>query len=188
MADNVTTGTTGLTVLADEVTEGTLGTGKVQMVKIMDATIDGTNKMVVDSSGRVGVVTSGSTLAATQSGTWTVGITATGRTTPASALSVVLPTQRAVSVSSSTSATALSGGSGGAVGDWLDGFLVTPSSTGTGAVTLSDGSTGTARTLVTGGVPNLYPFWVPYPATSTSSAWQLTVGAAQSVTAFGNFT
>ncbi len=82
MADNVTTGTTGLTILADEVTEGTLGTGKAQFVKVMDGTIDGTNKLAVDSSGRVGVVTSGSTLAATQSGTWTVQPGNTPNTTP----------------------------------------------------------------------------------------------------------
>lgn len=43
MADNVAvTAGTGTTIAADEVTEGTLGTVKVQVVKLMDGTINGT--------------------------------------------------------------------------------------------------------------------------------------------------
>jgi len=52
MADNVAiTAGAGTTVAADEVTDGTLGTVKVQMVKIMDATLDSTNKLVVSAAG-----------------------------------------------------------------------------------------------------------------------------------------
>jgi hypothetical protein len=52
MADNVAiTPGSGKTVLADEVTDGTLGTGIVQIVKIMDATLDGTNKLIVSAAG-----------------------------------------------------------------------------------------------------------------------------------------
>lgn len=52
MADNTTvTPGTGKTVLADEVVDGVLGTGIVQMVKIMDGTLDGTAKAVVDANG-----------------------------------------------------------------------------------------------------------------------------------------
>lgn len=52
MADNVAiTPGSGKTVLADEVVDGTFGTGIVQFVKVMDATADGTNKLIVTSSG-----------------------------------------------------------------------------------------------------------------------------------------
>lgn len=52
MADNVAiTAGTGTTVAADEVVDGTLGTVKVQFVKIMDGTLDGTSKAAVGSGG-----------------------------------------------------------------------------------------------------------------------------------------
>lgn len=46
-------------ILTDQVTDGTLGTGQVQIVKIMDATIDGTNKLAVNSSNEALVHASG---------------------------------------------------------------------------------------------------------------------------------
>jgi len=52
MADNVAiTAGTGTTVAADEVTDGTLGSCKVQFVKLMDGTLDGTTKAAVSSAG-----------------------------------------------------------------------------------------------------------------------------------------
>jgi hypothetical protein len=52
MADNVAiTPGAGKTVLADEVVDGTLGTGIVQMIKIMDGTLDGTTKAAVGARG-----------------------------------------------------------------------------------------------------------------------------------------
>ena len=53
MADNVTLNsmTGGSTVAADEVTDATLGSVKVQYVKIMDGTLDGTAKATVSSAG-----------------------------------------------------------------------------------------------------------------------------------------
>lgn len=52
MADNVSiTPGTGNTVAADEVIDGTLGTVKVQYVKIMDGTLDGTAKATVNANG-----------------------------------------------------------------------------------------------------------------------------------------
>jgi hypothetical protein len=54
MADNVTiTPGTGKTVLADEVTDGTLGTGVAQYVKILDGTLNSTNKLVISSNGAI---------------------------------------------------------------------------------------------------------------------------------------
>lgn len=52
MADNVSiTPGTGDVVAADQVSDGTLGTCKVQYVKIMDGTIDGTAKAAVGTNG-----------------------------------------------------------------------------------------------------------------------------------------
>lgn len=52
MADNVdVTAGSGTTVAADEVTDGTLGTVKVQYVKLMDGTLDGTTKGVIGANG-----------------------------------------------------------------------------------------------------------------------------------------
>ena len=52
MADNVDiTPGTGNTIAADEVVDGTLGTVKVQYVKIMDGALNGTSKAAVGSNG-----------------------------------------------------------------------------------------------------------------------------------------
>jgi len=52
MADNlaVTPGS-GATMAADEATDGTLGSVKIPFAKIMDGTLDSTNKLVINSSG-----------------------------------------------------------------------------------------------------------------------------------------
>lgn len=51
MADNVViTPGTGNTIAADEVTDGTLGSVKVQYVKLMDGTLEGTGKAPVDAT------------------------------------------------------------------------------------------------------------------------------------------
>lgn len=64
MADNVTI--VGTVVAADEVSDGTLGTVKVQYVKIMDGTLDGTNKAQVGASGL--------SVLASQNGSWSVAV------------------------------------------------------------------------------------------------------------------
>jgi hypothetical protein len=52
MADNVAiTSGSGTTIAADEVTDGTLGSCKVQYVKLMDGTLDGTTKAAIGASG-----------------------------------------------------------------------------------------------------------------------------------------
>lgn len=53
MADNVAvTAGTGTTIAADEVVDGTLGTVKVQYVKLMDGTLDATTKISPATSGK----------------------------------------------------------------------------------------------------------------------------------------
>lgn len=52
MADNVVvTAGTGTTIAADELTDGTLGSVKVQFVKLMDGTLDGSSKAAVGANG-----------------------------------------------------------------------------------------------------------------------------------------
>ncbi len=52
MADNVAiTVGSGTTIAADEVSDGTLGSCKVQYIKIMDGTLDGTSKAAVGANG-----------------------------------------------------------------------------------------------------------------------------------------
>ena len=63
MADNVVvTAGAGTTIAADEIVDGTLGTVKVQYVKVMDGTIDGTTKLVVNSAGGYGTTPSFATV------------------------------------------------------------------------------------------------------------------------------
>ena len=54
--------TGGATVAADEVADGTLGTVKVQYVKLMDGTLDGTSKASISSAG-LKVIERGTTIA-----------------------------------------------------------------------------------------------------------------------------
>lgn len=77
MADNVMiTPGSGATIATDSVNDGVLGNGvQVQFVKMMDGTLDSTNKLIVDSSGRAATL-------ATQTGTWTVQPGNTPNTTP----------------------------------------------------------------------------------------------------------
>lgn len=57
MADNVAiTAGTGTTVGTDEVVDGVLGTVHVQFVKLMDGTLNGTNKLVIDADGAMKVI------------------------------------------------------------------------------------------------------------------------------------
>jgi hypothetical protein len=55
MTDNITvTPGSGVTVLADGLTDGVLGAGIVQFVKLMDGTLDSANKLIVTAAGAVG--------------------------------------------------------------------------------------------------------------------------------------
>jgi hypothetical protein len=93
-------------------------------------------------------------------------------------------------VAAGQSATPLSGGGGGAVGDYLAGVLIVPASTSPGAVSITDGS-GSAITIFSGGtssVTSLVSFFVPIGAYSASGPWKVTTGASVSVFAVGLFT
>ena len=89
----------------------------------------------------------------------------------------------------STSITALTGGSGGATGDYLSHCTVIPTSTSPGVFTITDNATaiysfpGGASSL-----SNLVPFTVPVGANSVSGAWKITTGAGLSAVCVGKFT
>lgn len=75
MADQVQiTPGSGVSIITDEVTDGTLGTGQVQVMKIMDATVNGTNKLVITAAGAAQVVFPSAQAVTLSSGTLT-GIT-----------------------------------------------------------------------------------------------------------------
>lgn len=110
MADNVAvTAGSGTSIAADEVVDATLGTVKVQYVKLMDGTLDGTTKATVDGNGldvdvtRIGGQTpafgsgvTGSTVLRTTLATDSAGIIATG--TAGSASSQVITVQGVASM------------------------------------------------------------------------------------------
>lgn len=86
MADNISvTPGTGKTVATDEVTDGVLGTVQVQIVKVMDGTLDSTNKMSISAAGAVKV--DGSAVTQPVSGT----VTATGPLTDTQLRAVPVP-------------------------------------------------------------------------------------------------
>jgi hypothetical protein len=196
MADNVAvTPGSGATIAADEVTDGVLGAGvKVQYIKIMDGTIDGTNKVTVKA---------GSTAPAAGDPALVVGISpnsvnANGANTSANSAPVVPATDWVgttalgkfgtgyyVAVGASATATVLQS-STGATGDYISGVLVVPASTSPGQVLLLDNVT--SITIFTGGtVSNIVPFFIPLGAVSRSGAWKLTTGASVSCVAIGKF-
>jgi hypothetical protein len=76
-------------------------------------------------------------------------------------------------VTSNATASALGAG---AIGDYLDGITIVPSSVSNGAVSIKDGG-GPALTLFAGGassLADLKPFYIPIKARSTSGGWSIT--------------
>lgn len=91
-------------------------------------------------------------------------------------------------VAASQTAQALTGGGGGATGDYLSQCTVVPATTSPGVVTILDNATtvyafpGGASSL-----SNLVPFTIPVGAVSVSGAWKITTGANVSVVCVGKF-
>ena len=92
-------------------------------------------------------------------------------------------------IAASQSTQALTGGSGGATGDYLGFCVVTPTSTSPGVVTIFDNSTQISS--FAGGsssLSNLVPFTIPVGAVSVNGAWKITTGASLAVVCTGKFT
>jgi hypothetical protein len=89
-------------------------------------------------------------------------------------------------IAASQSAQALTGGSGGAIGDYLSHCVIQPTTTAAATVTIADNST-TVFTFTTGTLSNLVPFTIPVGAVSVSGAWKITTGANETATCVGKF-
>jgi hypothetical protein len=93
-------------------------------------------------------------------------------------------------IAASQTAQALTGGSGGATGDYLSHCTIVPATTAPGVVTILDNSTaiysfpGGGTTALT----TLIPFSIPIAAVSKTGAWKITTGANVSVVCVGKFT
>jgi hypothetical protein len=92
-------------------------------------------------------------------------------------------------VAASSTATALTGGSGGAAGDYLSHCVAFPTTTSPGVVTIIDNVTS-VYSFPGGGssTSNLVPFAIPVGSLSSSGAWKITTGAGISVVCTGKFT
>ena len=105
---------------------------------------------------------------------------------------VTIPGALYNTVAASQIAQALTGGSGGATGDYLSHCVLYPTALNTGVVTVFDGTASAANDVIlfAGGSPsvsNLTPISVPVGAFSVNGAWKVTTGTAISVTCYGKF-
>jgi hypothetical protein len=124
----------------------------------------------------------------TQSGAWSVGLSAGSNAIGKVAVGAV-DGREYETVAASQSDQPL--GATGAAGDDLDGLLIVPGSTAAGAVSIKDGA-GSAITVFAGATTTalvtLIPFFIPLGLRSTGGAWTVTTGANVAVIAVGNFT
>jgi hypothetical protein len=92
-------------------------------------------------------------------------------------------------ISASVTTNALTGGSGGATGDYLSHCVASPTATSTGAVTIYDKSaTVFSYPGGTSSLSNLSPFSIPFGAKSVNGAWYITTGTSITVMCVGHFT
>ena len=162
---------------------------------ICDATAGESQCQAVNSSGQASVLeaNSASILTAVQAaipaGTNLIGKVGIDQTTFGTTNGVVSAANTYNTIAASQTAQALTGGGGGATGDYLSHCVVIPTSTSPGVVTILDNST--AIYSFPGGstsLSNLVPFTIPVGAKSTSGAWKITTGASLSVVCVGKFT
>lgn len=93
-------------------------------------------------------------------------------------------------IAASQTTQVLTGGGGGASGDYLAYVTVFPGTAACGAVTILDNAT-TVGTFAGGGttaLPTLVPFTIQVGAFSSSGAWKITTGANVTCVAVGKFT
>ncbi len=177
MADNVTTGTTGITVLADEVIEATLGTGAVQFVKIMDGTLDATNKLAISSAGAASVSVTSSTKvigSVVQSTAWTVASSSS-----TAVIGAVMPsTNWTVNVGSISTSTAVIGAVMPST-QWT--VTTTPSSQATVSVSSSTSIIGAVMpsTNFTVNVASITTSTATIGAVLPSSSWTVSISTSQ---------
>ena len=89
-------------------------------------------------------------------------------------------------IAASQTSQVLTGGNGGAIGDYLDKCILQPTTVTAGTMTISDNST-IFFTFTTGTLTSLAPIVIPIGAVSVSGAWKVTTGASETVTCMGKF-
>ena len=90
-------------------------------------------------------------------------------------------------VAVSQTAQALTGGSGGATGDYLSHCVLSPNNTTAGSVIIYDNSTA-IFTMPSATLSNLVPFTIPFGAKSVSGAFKVTTPSTYTVLCVGAFT
>lgn len=95
-------------------------------------------------------------------------------------------------IAASQTAQALTGGSGGATGDYLGFCTIYPTSTSPGVLTVFDNTSTAANNAIAfaGGassLSNLTPINIPVGSVSVNGAWKVTTGANMVVTCNGHF-
>ena len=106
----------------------------------------------------------------------------------ANAIGTIIPYARTYNtIAASQTTQALTGGGGGATGDYLSHCVIQPTTTAAGTVIIYDNSTA-IFTFTTGTLSNLVPFTIPVGAVSVSGAWKVTTGANETATCVGKFT
>ena len=196
MADNVTiTAGTGTTVAADEVTDGTLGTVKVQYVKLMDGTLNGVDKATIKASNTAPINTDTALVVAVHPLSTNANVQAdpSGITGHYGAPTVLVDQYSGYKTVAASQTGAVLGATG-AQYDYLAGILIIPATASAGAVSIADGN-GAAITIFAGGgttaLADLKPFMVPVGAfciASTTPGWKVTTGTNVSVVGIGKFT
>ena len=116
------------------------------------------------------------------------GANANGRKSAANSAPTTDSGLKYQAVTASASATALTGGGGGATGDYLAGLVCVVATASTSQVQITDGS-GSAITVLPNAVgAGVGTYQVPLGIFSTSGAWKVTTAAGVSVVAVGDFT
>jgi hypothetical protein len=160
MADNVNITEAGTTAIAaDEVVDGTLGTVKVQYVKLVDGALGGTTKVMATVRAQP-----------TDSGLVVRQVPCTYETVAANTSSQTL-------------------GGAGAVGDYLEGVLIVPDTTSPGSVAIIDNVTTIIIFIGgTNSLMDLTPFYVQLGLVSASGSWKVATGSSVHCVAIGRFT
>jgi hypothetical protein len=160
MADNVNITEAGTTAIAaDEVVDGALGTAKVQYVKLMDGSINGTTRVI-----------------------------ATSREQPTDPGLVVRQTPCTYETVAANTPSQTLGGAG-AIGDYIEGVLIIPDLTSPGGVAIIDNAiTINLFTGGTNSLFDLKPFYVQLRIVSVSGPWKVATGSSVRCVAIGRFT
>lgn len=89
-------------------------------------------------------------------------------------------------IAASQTTQVLTGGGGGAKGDYLDKCIIQPTVVSAGTMIIFDNLT-TVFTFTSGTLVDLKPIEIDIGAVSVSGAWNVTTGASETVTCMGKF-